>query len=124
MVVDTFPFLEVFMPFVGFGIVVLCCTPLCRACHSFQESRHERVDSPSVYIIPFPAEERAHSPPRYSTAVFASPAPPPYAEVEMKPELFPHPEDVPPPYTEVDLPLPSTAPLPPTAPPQPRSISL
>ncbi|KAJ8345645.1 hypothetical protein SKAU_G00298380 [Synaphobranchus kaupii] len=122
MAIDMFPFLEIFMPFVGLGITILCCTSLCKACHNAQEEmRRERTDTPSIFVIPFPpAEDRTHNPPRYSMTDFSS-LPPPYAEVERKPELFPHPEGVPPPYTEVSLPLASTAPPPPTPPPLPRA---
>ncbi|KAJ8404401.1 hypothetical protein AAFF_G00341740 [Aldrovandia affinis] len=125
MATDVFPFLEIFMPLVSFGVAVLCCTSLCKSCHRAREEqleRTERTDTPSIFVIPIPTDDRIHSPPRYSTTGIPS-SPPPYAEVEMKPELFPFPEGHPPAYTEVTLPLTPVAPSPPT-PPVPRSTQL
>ncbi|KAI1884163.1 hypothetical protein AGOR_G00223610 [Albula goreensis] len=123
MALDVFPFLEIFMPLVTFGIAILCCTSLCKACHRYQEEQLDRIDRPSIFVIPIPAEDHFHQPPRYSATEFHA-TPPPYAEVEMKPELFPYPEGLPPAYTEVAIPLPPTVPPPPTPPPLPRSMQL
>ncbi|KAG7459641.1 hypothetical protein MATL_G00212840 [Megalops atlanticus] len=113
MVNDVFPFLEIIIPFVTFGIAVLCCTSICKACHNAREERLDQPDRPSILVIPIPADD---SPPRYSTTEIFG-LPPPYAEVEMKPHLFPLPEGLPPAYTEVVFS--PAAPSPPTPPPLP-----
>ncbi|XP_028842734.1 uncharacterized protein si:dkey-283b1.6 isoform X2 [Denticeps clupeoides] len=79
-------------------------------CKSFQRARAERLtrlslslnrDSTPVFIIPFPpsapVDDDPYAPPRYSVTEYTAP-PPPYDEVEMKPELFPYPDAFPPPY--------------------------
>ncbi|XP_028842733.1 transmembrane protein 92 isoform X1 [Denticeps clupeoides] len=99
--------LEIFVPLVAFSVLVMCCSSFCK---SFQRARAERLtrlslslnrDSTPVFIIPFPpsapVDDDPYAPPRYSVTEYTAP-PPPYDEVEMKPELFPYPDAFPPPY--------------------------
>ncbi|XP_035999929.1 uncharacterized protein si:dkey-283b1.6 [Fundulus heteroclitus] len=117
MILDSFPYLEVFLGFLGFGLGILFCTSFCRSCARLREEQIEREaqhrreqDSQlrSIYFIPFPRSisrqdsEDLHgsdhlNPPRYSTAARYEP-PPSYNELGIKPD------DLPPPYTEHHIP--------------------
>ncbi|KAL0992703.1 hypothetical protein UPYG_G00097150 [Umbra pygmaea] len=102
---ESIPIVQIFLPMITFGIVILCCTAFCKAFHRAREERlerEERRDRPSIFVIPFPAEtsdnEDIHLPPRYSMTEFYSP-PPSYNEVEMKPDFID--ADLPPAYSEI-----------------------
>ncbi|XP_031420889.1 transmembrane protein 92 [Clupea harengus] len=102
----SFPILEIFVPLICLSVVVLCCNTSCRAIQRAREERRAQnareADRPSIFIIPFPpsrpSDDDLYRPPRYSETRSYSPPPPPYDEVEMKPEFFMSPDAPPPPY--------------------------
>ncbi|XP_037837615.1 uncharacterized protein si:dkey-283b1.6 [Kryptolebias marmoratus] len=119
MISNSFPFLEVFVGILGFGLGIMFCTSFCRACSRIREEQIEREaqrrreqDGPlrSIYFIPFPRSisqqdsEEPPTPPRYSTSVYYE-SPPSYNELGIKPD------DLPPPYTDHNLPEYSATPL-------------
>ncbi|XP_043968475.1 uncharacterized protein si:dkey-283b1.6 [Gambusia affinis] len=108
--INSFPYLEVFLGFLGFGLSILFCTSFCRSCARLREEQIEREaqlhseqrsQMRSIYFIPFPRnnsrrdsdESDELTPPRYSTTIRYEP-PPSYNELGIKPD------DLPPPYTE------------------------
>ncbi|XP_054895513.1 uncharacterized protein si:dkey-283b1.6 [Poeciliopsis prolifica] len=110
---DSFPYLDVFLGFLGFGLSILFCTSFCRSCARMREEQIEREaqlrseqrsQMRSIYFIPFPRnnsrrdsdESDEVTPPRYSTTIRYEP-PPSYNELEIKPD------DLPPPYTEQNI---------------------
>ncbi|XP_047236645.1 uncharacterized protein si:dkey-283b1.6 [Girardinichthys multiradiatus] len=117
MILQSFPYLEIFLGFLGFGLAILFCTSFCRSCTRLREVQREReaqhrreqdTQLRSIYFIPFPRsisqqdnedmQRSDHlSPPRYSTTVRYEP-PPSYNELGIKPD------DPPPPYTEHNIP--------------------
>ncbi|KAM9743747.1 uncharacterized protein ACNS7B_011156 [Menidia menidia] len=128
MGIEAFPFLEIFLGFLGIGLSIMCCTTFCRACARLREEHIEREvlrrseHSPhlqSIYVIPFPHRrprrdsEDLHAaepdpertPPRYSTTEYYGP-PPSYNELVIKPD------ELPPAYTEYNVPVYPTTPPP------------
>ncbi|XP_076852828.1 uncharacterized protein LOC143508211 isoform X2 [Brachyhypopomus gauderio] len=99
---DPFSVFQIFVPIVAFSFIIICCVSICKA---FQRARRERaeqihtVPSPSVFVLPIPVanQELHEGPPRYSTVDHYS-APPPYDELELKPDFIPC--EPPPAYTE------------------------
>ncbi|XP_061586080.1 WASH complex subunit homolog 1 [Cololabis saira] len=133
MIFSGFPFLEVFLGLLGFGLSILFCTTFCKSCSRFREEQLEReaqrrseLDSRmrSIYFIPFPRSmshresddqcgseinNEFYAPPTYSNVYHYGP-PPSYTELGIKPD------DLPPAYTEQNLPA---SPMPPPPPPPP-----
>ncbi|XP_016529701.1 formin-like protein 2 [Poecilia formosa] len=112
--INSFPYLEFFLGFLGFGLSILFCTSFCRSCARLREEqlereaqldREQRSQMRSIYFIPFPQsnsrrdsdESNELTPPRYSTTIRHEP-PPSYNELGFKPD------DLPPPYTELHIP--------------------
>ncbi|XP_067089705.1 uncharacterized protein si:dkey-283b1.6 [Osmerus mordax] len=100
-------FIEIFLPMLTFGITILCCSAFCKLFHRIREARLEhdlRPERPSIFVIPLPGSshdhDAPHRPPRYSVSTFYS-LPPPYNEVEMKPDVFLPPQGPPPAYSDV-----------------------
>ncbi|KAM6931023.1 uncharacterized protein FYW49_002943 [Xenentodon cancila] len=136
MALSGFPFLEVFLGLLGFGLGIMFCTTFCKSCARFREEQIDREaqrrseqDSRmrSIYFIPFPrsmshqeSEDQCgseisndvYAPPRYSNTFNYGP-PPSYNELGIKPD------DLPPAYTEYNLPAFPMTPPPPPPPPLP-----
>ncbi|XP_041856619.1 uncharacterized protein si:dkey-283b1.6 [Melanotaenia boesemani] len=124
MIKSAFPFLEIFLGILGFGLGIMFCTTFCKMCTRLREDQIEREaqmrldrDSHlrSIYVIPFPRSrsqrdseelsEDLNILPPFHNSVYYEP-PPSYNELGIKPD------DLPPPYTESSLPVYTSAPSP------------
>nr|XP_023676617.1 transmembrane protein 92 [Paramormyrops kingsleyae] len=88
--------------FVAIVISILCCARYFKHCYDRNvRELNRRPERTSVFIIPMPSieENDLYSPPHYNRIDIME-LPPPYSEVEMKPDLFPLPEELPPPYIQ------------------------
>ncbi|KAF7649284.1 hypothetical protein LDENG_00144070 [Lucifuga dentata] len=100
MTIFYIPVLEICLSILGFGLTIMFCTAICKACHRFREEREEwrrnqETAPPPIYFIQYPGSmsqpdsedyprlpqcnQDPLRPPRYSTTGYCGP-PPSYNE--------------------------------------------